>query len=484
MNHRAIISTLGYIVFSIGIMMFFPLLVDIYYKEAIFEFLYPIAISIIIGSILILCFRTKKDERSIFEREAFLIVALGWLLAAIFGSLPYLFSSLPPIDSFFESMSGFTTTGSTILVDIEAYSRGLLFWRSMTQWLGGMGIIVLFLAVLPTISDRGSRLFKAETSFLTAERIRPKIRDTMRIFCLIYLLFSVIEVILLLLCRVPLYEAICTAFSTLSTGGFHPRADSIAYYQSPIVEFIVIIFMLIGSINFSLHFMALKGKIKNVLRNEELRFYLIILLVSIGIVTIDLALRIHGNFLISFRYAVFQVVSTITSTGFATIDFSSSTFWTPSSALILFILMFLGGCRGSTSGGIKEARIHVVIKCIRREFRRLLHPEAVMPIKYNGKIVSEDALHSIFAFVLLYFTVFAVAGSVLIFMGYDPITSLSSVATAMENFGPGLALVGPFNNYAFFNPFAKILLTFCMWVGRLEIFTVLIIFLPEFWRRY
>jgi len=484
MNHRAIISTLGYIVFSIGIMMLFPLLVDIYYKEAIPEFLYPIAISIVIGSILILCFRTKKDERTIFEREALLIVALGWLLAAIFGSLPYLFSSLPPIDSFFESMSGFTTTGSTILVDIEAHSHGLLFWRSMTQWLGGMGIIVLFLAVFPTISAGGSRLFKAEAPVLTVDRIRPKMMKTARILWLIYILFSIIEVILLFLCKVSLYDAICTTFSTMSTGGFHPRAESISFYKNPLVEFIVIVFMFLAGTNFSLHYRALKGDIKGFGRNKEFRLYLILILVSIGIITADLTLRIGGDILESLRFASFQVVSITTTTGFSTVNFASNTFWTVSSRLILFILMFVGGCMGSTAGGIKNARIYILLRSIRNEFRRILHPEAVMPVKYGKKVVPDEMLHSIFSFVILYIILFATVASIFFFMGYDPVTSLSSVAATIGNVGPGFARIGPFNNYAFFNPFAKLLLTFCMWIGRLEIFTVLIIFLPAFWRRY
>jgi len=464
--------------------MLCPLSVNLYYGKGIKEFVIPILISVTVGLFLILFFKNRQDKKEFYDREAIIIVVMGWLFAAIFGSMPYLFASLTPVDALFEAMSGFTTTGSTILIDIESYSQGLLFWRSMTQWLGGMGIIVLFFAVLPRMSVGNLHLIRKEASFLTIEKIRPRIRDTTRIFCGIYLLFTVVETLLLLFCDLPFYDAVCTSFTTISTGGFHPRAESIAYYNSLIVEVIVMAFMFLSSINFALHYRALNGRIKDFIKDEEFQFYLIIVLTAIGMITIDLALKINnGDFLTSLRYASFGVISTVTATGFATIDFSSMALWTQPSMFLLLILMLFGGCAGSTSGGIKEARIYLVLKFIVREFRYIVHPKAVIPLKYNGKVVPDDAIRKIFGFILLYLFLFVIMSFILMLMGYDPTTSLTAVATTMENYGPGLGRIGPFENFAFFHPFAKLLLIFSMLVGRLELFIVLVLFMPLFWKR-
>lgn len=484
MNYKVIFSDLGYVIFMIGLFMLCPLLVSVYYKEDIKYFVIPILISIITGSFLILFFKNRQNKESFYDKEAIIIVVIGWLSASIFGSMPYLFASVSPLDALFEAMSGFTTTGSTILLDIESYSRGLLFWRSMTQWLGGMGIIVFFFTVLPRISPSSLHLIKKEASFMTIEKIRPRIRDTARIFCGIYMLFTVIETILLLFCGLPLYDALCTTFTTASTGGFHPRAESIAYYNNLTVEIIVMVFMFLSSINFALHYRALNGRIKDFIKDEEFRFYLSVVLLSIGITTINLALKINnGDFLVSLRYVSFNVISIVTATGFSTVDFSSTTFWTHSSMFILLILMLLGGCTGSTSGGIKAGRVYLTFKFIAREFKHILHPNAVIPLKYNGRVISDGIINKIFSFVLLYLLLFVSISFILMLMGYDPATSLSAVATTMENCGPGLGRIGPFENFAFFNPIAKLLLIFSMLAGRLELFIVLVLFMPAFWKR-
>lgn len=484
MNYKVIFSSLGYVIFLIGIFMLCPLAVDLYYGVGIKEFVIPVLISVITGSFLILFFKNRSNKEEFYDKEAIIIVVMSWIFAAIFGSIPYLFSSVSPLDALFETMSGFTTTGSTILLNIESYSQGLLFWRNMTQWLGGMGIIVLFFAVLPGISASSLHLIRKEASFMTIEKIRPRIRDTARIFCGIYMLFTILETVLLFFCNLSFYDAICTTFTTVSTGGFHPRAEGIAYYNSPIVEIIVMVFMFLSSMNFALHYRALNGRIKDAIKDEEFRFYLSAVLISIGIITVDLALRINsGDFLTSIRYASFNVISIVTATGFSTIDFSSTAFWTESSMFILLILMLLGGCAGSTSGGIKAGRVYLVFKFISREFRHIIHPNAVIPIKYNGRVVSEDMIHNTFSFVLLYLFLFVLISLLLMMMGYDPATSLSAVATTMENCGPGLGSIGPFENFAFFNPIAKLLLIFSMLVGRLELFIVLILFIPMFWKR-
>lgn len=484
MNHRVIFSSLGYVIFLIGLFMLCPLCVNVYYGESIKEFVVPILISIITGLFLILFFKNRRNKEEFYDKEAIIIVVMSWVFAVIFGSLPYLFSSIAPIDALFETMSGFTTTGSTILLEIESYTHGLLLWRNMTQWIGGMGIIVLFFAVLPGIPASSLHIIRKEASFMTIEKIRPRIRDTTRIFCGIYMMFTIVETVLLLLCNLPLYDAICTTFTTVSTGGFHPRSESIAYYNSPIVEIIVMVFMLLSSLNFALHYRALNGRIKDVIKDEEFRFYLSAVLISIGIVTVDLALRINnGDFLTSLRYASFNVISIVTATGFSTIDFSSTAFWTQQSMFLLLLLMLLGGCAGSTSGGIKAGRVYLVFKFIANEFRRIIHPNAVIPLKYNGHAVSSDTIHKLFSFVMLYLILFMFISFILMIMGYDPATSLSAVATTMENCGPGLGSIGPFENFAFFNPFAKLLLIFSMLVGRLELFIVLILFTPMFWKR-
>jgi trk system potassium uptake protein TrkH len=449
-----------------------PLVTALYYGEGkwlIYSYALLLTITLGIGLILEFSFKT---EREIERADGFTIVAFTWLLIPLFGTLPYVFLGLGFPDAFFEAMSGFTGTGATIFKILEELPKSVLLWRSLTQWLGGMGVIALFIAILPRLGVGGSQLFEREFPGAMPERLRPRFTTTARLLWTIYVGFTVAEIALLrFLARLPLFDSICVSFSTLSTGGFTPTTANIAAYANPLAEYIIMVFMLLGGTNFVVHYQVLKGNFK-ILKEEEFRLYVVLLLGAMLLLAISQGLG-------SYRDGLFQAISIMTCTGFSTSDFAS---WHFGARMVLLALMFIGACGGSTGGGIKVVRILTLMKHTRVMMRKAISPKAVIPLKYNRKPLPEGVVRDMISFVFLYFLVAIVASIILSFLGLNLETSLSAVATCLANCGPGLGAVGPALNYAWLPGAAKFILITCMWLGRLELFTVFMIFSPRFWK--
>ncbi len=481
MRLRLISQILGALLVLLGLMMSLPLFVSLYYHEETWRaFLYSLMIAMGTGLLgIIFGFREKGE---VGHREGFAIVTLGWVLAAVVGSLPYLFAGTFPsfVDAYFESMSGFTTTGSTVLTQIEGLSLGILFWRSMTQWLGGMGIILLSIAVLPLLGVGGMQLFKAEVPGPVYDKISPRIKDTAKTLWIVYLLFTFLEVVLLKLGGMSLYDAVCHTFTTLATGGFSPKNGSVGAYNSSYIDTVILFFMVLAGINFALHYRFLLGDFRGFFKDTEFHFYIGVLFFVTLIVGWNLYGKVYEGIGESLRYSAFQVVSVMTTTGFATADFEA---WPYASQLILVLLMFFGGMAGSTGGGMKNVRIQVLIKQGYRQLYQSIHPHAVVPVKLRGEVVNREIIESIWGYFFLFVLCF-VSGSVIMgFLGMDMVTSLTSVLTCLANVGPGLGMVGPSDNFFHIPQLGKWVLILCMLIGRLEIYTVLVLFLPEFWKK-
>jgi trk system potassium uptake protein TrkH len=449
----------------------FPLCAAIYYGEANWHiYLYALLLTLGIGLILEY---GSKTTREIERADGFTIVAFTWLLISLFGTLPYVFLGLGFLDAFFESMSGFTTTGATILKVVEELPKSALLWRSLTQWLGGMGVIALFIAILPRLGVGGSQLFEFEAAGPMPERLRPRFRTTARLLWTIYVAFTASQIALLyFLARLPLFDSICISFTTLSTGGFTPTTANIAVaYHSPLAEYIIMFFMFLGGTNFAIHYQFSRGNFK-ILKDEEFRLYVILLLVAVLLLVVSQGLS-------SYRDGFFQAISIMTCTGFSSADFAS---WHFGARMVLLVLMFIGACGGSTGGGIKVARILTLMKHTRVMMRKAIFPNAVIPVKYNRKPLSEGVIRDVISLFFLYILVAVVASVILGFLGLDIETAISAVATCQANCGPGLGAVGPASNFAWLPGAAKAILIMCMWLGRLELFTVFMIFSPRFWK--
>lgn len=430
-----------------------------------------------------LWFMTRKTDRlNLGKREGYLIATLGWMIMSLFGTIPFMVhGSIPSFtDALFEIVSGFTTTGATILKEVEILPHGLLFWRSMTHWIGGMGIIVLSLAILPLLGIGGMQLYQAEVAGPTKDKLHPRVRETAKRLWAIYVLLTFAEVIFLLFGGMNLFDALCHSFGTLATGGFSTKTLSIAYYNSPYIEYIIIIFMFIGGTNFTLHYLALHGKITAYWKDDEFKFYVKMILLVIIPLTIYLSVTNLFEIENAFRKVTFSVLSILTSTGFATSDYE---LWATFTSTLFLILLLFGACAGSTSGGVKMIRYQLLIKNSLTEIKKLLHPKAVIPVRHNGKSVPPDILFKISAFVLLYLAIFALGSLGLSISGMDLKSSMGSVAACLANIGPGLGTTGPTLNYSEVPMIGKWLLSFLMIIGRLELFTVLIIFTPYFWKK-
>lgn len=425
-------------------------------------------------------FNRKLKDKQMGKREGYLIVSLTWIIMSVFGALPYIISGSVPsfTNAFFETISGFSTTGASILTDIESIPRGILFWRSMTHWIGGMGIIVLSVAILPFLGTGGMQLFSAESSGPIKDKLNPRIQSTAKSFWSIYVILTLIETILLLFGGMDLYDALCHSFGTIATGGFSTRNDSMGAF-SPFCHYVVMIFMVIAAINFTIHVLMFRGEWKKPFRDQELRLYLSIITVIGIFISITLIFTQDHNTEVAFRHGFFQVISILSTTGYATADYMT---WPTYAWLILFFLMFIGGCAGSTTGSIKVIRYLMLIKTGLREFKKLLHPNAVIPIKLNGKPVSEDIIFRILAFFFIYLAIFATGTLILALSGVDFATSIGSVTATMGSIGPGLHDVGPTGNYNHIPEISKWVLSFCMLAGRLELFSILILFTPAFWK--
>jgi len=422
----------------------------------------------------------KHDHRHIGKKEGYVIVSLTWILISAFGALPFYFSGYFPTytDAFFETMSGFTTTGATVLVDIEAVPKGLLFWRSMTHWLGGMGIIVLTLAILPILGVGGMRLFAAEAPETTTNKLHPRITETAKRLWGIYFILTMLLTLLLMAGGLDLFDALNHAFSTMSTGGFSTRNDSIAGF-SAFNQYIIIVFMILAGMNFSLHYYTLKGQFIKVAKNEEIRLYLLTILVVSLVISVLLFVSYYTNYERAFRDSLFQVVSIITTTGFVSADYLA---WGASIWILIFLVMFTGGCIGSTAGGIKMVRHLIFLKNIRLEFRRLLHPNAIIPIKLNGKTLPLEIIYNILAFFMIYLLVIAIGTAVMVLLGFDFESAIGSTVASLGNIGPGIGSVGPIENYSHVPLLGKWFLSFLMVLGRLELFTVLMLLSPSFYK--
>ncbi|MCB0049912.1 MAG: TrkH family potassium uptake protein, partial [Caldilinea sp.] len=412
----------------------------------------------------------------------FAIVTFGWLLASAFGALPFVFSGAVPsyTDAFFETISGFTTTGATILTDIEAVPSGILFWRSFTHWLGGMGIILLSLAILPFLGVGGMQLFKAEVPGPVADKLTPRVTQTAKILWAVYILLSVAETALLMLGGLSLFDALCQTFGTMATGGFSTKNASIAAFPSPFVQWVIIIFMFLAGANFALHYrFAFRGW--KIYRDDR-EFLVYVTIIGLASALIYVAnTGVWRNFgEPAIRDTVFQVVSIQTTTGFITADYEQ---WPMLSQLVLFLLMFVGGSAGSTGGGIKVLRIYLLLKFVLAEFSRLLHPHAIIPVRVRQQTIPRDVVMNVLGFFVLYILIFAGGTLLIAAMGYDVATSFGAVAATLGNVGPGLGEVGAIDNYAHFPPIGKWILSFFMLLGRLELYTVLILFVPAYWRR-
>ncbi len=482
MRWRPILNTVGTLILFFGLTMIIPVGFGLYYRDqSVIPLLKSMGITLIVGFILYKFFWGEKTEH-LSQREGMAIVAIGWIAIGIFGALPFYLGNVfnTFIDAFFESVSGFTTTGASVLTNIEAVSEGFLLWRSFIQWLGGMGIIVLSLAILPFVGVGGMQLYKAEVPTPVPDKLRPRIRDTARILWKVYALISLAEVILLMLGGMGLYDALNHTFTTMPTGGFSTKNTSVAYFDNPYFEIIIIFFMLMAGINFSLHYQMMRGKPLVLWRDSECRFFLGAVFLLVVVVSLNLYGSVYEKMSQSIRFATFQVVSIVTTTGYTTADFEK---WPAMSQFILLLSMFLGASAGSTGGGVKCLRIMVYFKYCYKELFSLIHPHAITSVKIGGKAVPADVMRSVLGFLGLYVGLFVLSSTILAGMGVDFMTSLSSIAATIGNIGPGFGMVGPTDNFTQIPYLGKWLLIWCMLLGRLEIYTLVIFFVPEFWRK-
>ncbi len=437
-------------------------------------------ISISMGSI-ISYFTRNADNTAITKREGYFVVSLAWVIISLFGALPFYLSGQIPsyADAFFETISGFTTTGASILTDIEAMPKGLLFWRSMTHWIGGMGIIVLSLAILPILGIGGMQLFAAEVPGPVKDKLHPRIKDTAKRLWGIYVLLTFVQTILLMFGGLDFFDSICHAFATMATGGFSTQNASVAEY-SPYIQYVIIVFMILAGVNFSLHYLVLHGNFKKVIENEELKYYLLVLFGTSLVIAFFLILNAGMGIEKAFRDSLFQVVSIVTTTGFVTADYL---LWPGYLWIVIFLLMFSGGSTGSTGGGVKIMRHIILFKNSTLELKRLIHPKAIIPVRFSGKTVPQDIVFNILAFFMIYMIIFGASMLIMVAIGLDFETSIGSVAASLGNIGPGIGGVGPVENYSAIPLAGKWFLSFLMLLGRLELFTVLIILSPAFYKK-
>ena len=465
--------------FILSAALFATSAVAVLYAEPVLPFLYSSVIALLVAAFPFLFSKGTDSNHNMTKKDASFVVSLSWILFSVFGSFPYIFSSSMPsfTDAFFESVSGFTTTGASILTDIEILPKSVLFWRSLTHWIGGIGIIVLVIVIMPTLQMGSYNLFTFESS--VQEKIQPKIKSVGLRLLAIYLLLTAAEIVLLMAGKMSLFESVCHSFGTVATGGFSPKNTSIAGY-SPFIQYVIAIFMLLAGVNFVIHYYILKRNFRKIKENEELWLYLTIVFTITAIIFAILFFNMGKPVELSFRESFFQVVSITTCTGYATTDYL---LWPPVAWTIIFFAMFLGGSTGSTAGGIKMARHLVLLKNVRRFFHQLRYPNAIIQLKLNQNVISDENNRNIITFITIYLMVFAAGTIALAFDGVDGKTASSAVATCMAGIGPGIGSVGPASNFFHLSDFAKIVLSFLMILGRLEILALLMLFTPAFWRK-
>ncbi len=480
MNYKKVFSTLGMMLVALSALLLLPIAVAIVYREtALWHFVKVAAISLSVGGLMTVFFRTENQV--IYAKEGFAITALSWLVLSAVGALPfYLTGEIPSyVDALFETVSGFTTTGASIVTEIMGMSRSCLFWRSFTHWVGGMGVLVFVMAIIPNLSDRSIHLMRAEMPGPIVGKLVPRAKDTAKILYIIYILLTAIEIIFLLLGGMPFFDSIVHSFGTAGTGGFGIKSDSIAGY-SPYIQWVITIFMLIFGVNFNLYYLILIKKFRSALKSSELWFYVCVVFVSVGAITANI-FKICNGFGEALRLAAFQVSSIITTTGYATTDFN---LWPSLSKAILFILMFIGGCAGSTAGGLKVSRVLLLGKAIIREIRQMLRPRSVNTVKFEGKQVEDTTLRNCTTYFALYVLCYILMFLLLCaFESFDFETNFTAVSACFNNVGPGFGAVGPTSSFAYYSNFSKIVLTFGMLLGRLEIFPLIITLSPSTWTK-
>ncbi|MCC1483229.1 TrkH family potassium uptake protein [Winogradskyella immobilis] len=493
LNYKIIFHFFGLLLLFNGGFMAIATLISLIYKDGVtFKLLLSALITLLIGAALMI--GTRKHRKEMNKREGYIVVAFGWIVMSLTGTLPYLITEAIPLftDAFFETISGYTTTGASILNDIESVPKGVLFWRSTTHWIGGMGIIVLAIAILPLLGIGGMQLFAAEAPGPSGDKLHPRITDTAKRLWLIYVGYTIAETLLLQVAGMSFFDAINHALSTLSTGGFSTKNDSIAHWNSnPAIQYIIMVFMFLAGTNFVLSYFAFKGKVQKIIKDEEFKIYFKFIIVFTAIAALIIYFNadpsqssidhpmVMGEFESAVRHGLFQVLAIITTTGFVTADY---TLWTPFLTVFFFGLMFLGGSAGSTAGGIKVVRHLVLIKNGFLEFKRALHPNAILPVRYNNRSVSGDIVFNILGFFIVYMLFFIFGALVFSMFQMDFESAIGLSASSLGNVGPALGDFGPTHNYAALPPLAKWWASFLMLLGRLELFTVLILLTPFFWR--
>jgi Trk-type K+ transport systems, membrane components len=474
---KNIFSIVGKILFLLTLVQLIPLAVAFYYNEPVFPFIFSIFITGPAG--LILGYLTKDKEDDWTVRESYAIVAVSWLFSALFCGLPFMFSGLSPLDAFFEGMSGVTTTGATVFSNLDVCPKSLILWRSLTQWLGGLGVVALFLAVIPKVNIRGRQLYKTEFSGPTEGKIRPKINSTAQILWYFYIGATVLLAVILLILRIPIFDSVVYALSTMSSGGFAPYNESILPILSSSVEIVIIIFMLIAGTNFSLIYKAATRGIRYLTKDEEFKTYIFFFLIISSVLAAVLIRDMGYDIVTAARYSFFQVSSLMTTTGYVIVDYN---LWSDAAKILLLLAMFTGGCSGSTSGGPTFVRWIILLRHARRDIFKFMHPNAVKPIKYNGKSLKEDVVNSTISFMILYFLIFVISTVLLGITELDIVTAATTAIGTLGNIGPVFGFISPFEHFADFPAFARIIMIVNMWVGRLELYTVILLFTKEFWK--
>ena len=473
-----IVFILGRILLTEAALLLLPMLVAVLYGESVLPFLLPALALAVCGALMS---ARKPKSLALFARDGLAVVAMAWITMSAFGALPFCISGDIPhfVDAFFETVSGFTTTGASILTEVESLSRSGLFWRSFTHWVGGMGVLVFVMAILPMSDGHGMHLLRAEVPGPTVGKLVSRMSDSAKILYGIYLVMTVIEIVLLLLGGMPLFDACIHAFGTAGTGGFSCRNLSVGAYQSAYFDVVIGIFMLLFGVNFNLYYFLLIRRFRDVFRSEELRAYIVIVAAAVGAITINIA-HLYESLGESLRHAFFQVSSIITTTGYATVDFNQ---WPTFSKAILVTLMFIGACAGSTGGGIKVARIVILAKTSFGDMRKMLHPNAVATVRMEGKALGDKQIRSVHLFLTVYLALFVISCLLLSLEHTDLVTTFTAVASCMNNIGPGLEIVGPMGNFSSFSYASKLLLSFDMLAGRLELFPMLLLLAPSIWKR-
>lgn len=480
MNFNMIAYILGNIIRIEAALLAVPAFISIWYQEtkAASAFVVTITACLMVGTVLA---SREPENKRIYGREGFVVVALSWIVMSVLGALPfYLSGSISGyINCLFETVSGFTTTGASILQEIETLPKSIQFWRCFTHWIGGMGILVFMLAIMPLGDERTMHLMKAEAPGPLVSKLVPKVKSTAKILYTIYIVLTLVEMILLFAGGMPFFDSVVHALSTAGTGGFSIKNSSIAAYNSAYFEYVITAFMLLFGVNFNLFYLMLMKDFKNVWKNEELRYYIAIVCIATALITIDIS-RYYPTVEGRFRHAIFQVAAIMSTTGFVTANFD---LWPELSKSILYCLLFLGACGGSTAGGIKISRVVILMKMVAREIRRIVHPRSVNLIKLDGYKVDEDSIRSASGFFILYILILLGSFMLISLDNFDFITNITAVTTCLSNVGPGLAMAGPVENLSFFSGFAKLVLCMDMLLGRLEIFPIIMLFAPSIWRK-